>query len=70
MPENARRVFQYADENGDISTVVLQDWSRAAFLDVLDLPELSETGETPVTLFRDKAMVRICEKSVIRDHAG
>jgi hypothetical protein len=59
VPQHACWVIEHAHEHGDIRAVVFDDGSGVTFLYREELAQLGETGETPVALLRDEAVMGV-----------
>jgi hypothetical protein len=61
VPQNTSRIIEYADKDGNISSLILDSWSGMSLLNVEKFAQFTEAGETPVAFLGDKPMVGICQ---------
>lgn len=67
MPQHARRVLEHAHEDGDLRGLVLDRGPCVAFLHGEELAKLAETGEAPVALLCDEAMMCVWREMRVSD---
>ena len=65
MPQDAGGVFEYTDVHCDIGRLIFDGRAEMTFLDIEQLSEFAKSGEPPVALLGNEAMVGISWARVI-----